>query len=118
MTARFLFGSCLIAIPALSALAACATQPGASADESAAARGEALAVERCAGCHAVAGGDFSSPNYVAPPFQSFADRADMTPTALRVLLATPHRTMPNIIVAPEEIDDLAAYVDSLRADAI
>ena len=118
MAMRFLRSAGLVTFPAFLALAACATDSDSPAGENATLRGEMLATQKCAGCHAVAAGDFSSPNYGAPPFQSFADRADMTPTALRILLGTPHRTMPNIIVSPAEVENLAAYIDSLRSDAI
>jgi hypothetical protein len=39
----------------------------------------------------------------------------MTRTALAVLLRTPHKTMPNLIVPADGVDDLAAYLDTLRS---
>ena len=38
----------------------------------------------------------------------------MTTTALRVFLTTSHPKMPNLIVTPEEIADVTAYILSLR----
>ena len=34
--------------------------------------------------------------------------------ALRVFLGTPHATMPNLRLAPEQADDLIAYILSLK----
>ena len=73
----------------------------------------ALAEASCASCHAI-GADGVSPNPEAPTFTALANRPDMTRTALAVLLRTPHRTMPNLIVPADDIDDLAAYLASLR----
>ncbi len=87
---------------------------GARATSVAADRGRAIAETSCAECHAVGAGAAASPNEDAPTFQSLADRPDMTRTALAVLLRTPHRSMPNLIVPAEDIDDLAAYLASLR----
>lgn len=95
------------------AIAACATDRNDDA-ASAAERGRMIADASCAECHAVAGDDAPSPNANAPTFQSFADRPDMTRTALAILLRTPHRSMPNLIVPAEDVDDLAAYLASLR----
>jgi hypothetical protein len=38
----------------------------------------------------------------------------MTETALRVWLSTPHRTMPNIAIEPQDMDNVIAYVLSLK----
>lgn len=94
------------------AVAACASAGTAPPD--AAARGAALAQASCASCHAIAAED-ASPHPDAPAFKALANRPDMSRTALAVLLRTPHRTMPNLIVAPDEVDDLAAYLATLRS---
>jgi len=38
----------------------------------------------------------------------------MTATALRVFLTTSHPKMPNLILTPEEIADVSAYILSLH----
>ena len=38
----------------------------------------------------------------------------MSELAIKVFLRTPHPTMPNIILSPEEIDSVAAYIRSLN----
>ena len=104
-------------VPALTilamALAACASSVSDAAPD-AAARGRSFAERSCAGCHAIGADDAASPNPAAPAFVSLASRADITPTSLKVLLRTPHRDMPDFIVALDDVEDLAAYLDMLR----
>jgi hypothetical protein len=38
----------------------------------------------------------------------------MTPTAIRVFLTSSHAKMPKLILTPEEIADVSAYILSLR----
>lgn len=100
-------------------LAACASNEEAPADpraaqSAAAARGFAYASEVCAACHAVAANDRASPDPHATPFVVIANLPGMTPTALTVWLHSSHPTMPNLIVAPEDRADLAAYLDSIK----
>jgi mono/diheme cytochrome c family protein len=78
------------------------------------ARGRAYAQLACADCHAVAPDDTQSPNPAAPPFQSVANWPGMTPTALSAWLHTPHPTMPDLIIEPNRIDDLSAYLYTLK----
>ncbi|MGE0408578.1 MAG: c-type cytochrome [Amphiplicatus sp.] len=80
------------------------------------ALGLAYAKARCASCHAVEPEQAISPNPAAPTFSSLANRPDMTRMALSALLGMPHRNMPNLYVEPESIDDLAAYLSTLRND--
>jgi cytochrome c len=57
-----------------------------------------------------------SPRIVAigPNFQDIANTKGMTATAVRVFLTTSHPKMPNLILAPEQITDVIAYILSLR----
>ena len=84
------------------------------ADHQAAARGLAYSREVCAGCHAVAVGEQSSPNPNAPPFAVIANLPGMTPTALNAWLHSAHASMPNLIVAPNDRADVAAYLQSIK----
>ncbi len=96
-------------------LAGCAAD-GSSAghvETSAAELGLGYAREACASCHAVEPGQVISPNVAAPSFEALANRADMTRPALAALLRSPHRNMPSLIVEPDRVDDLAAYLSSL-----
>jgi mono/diheme cytochrome c family protein len=76
-------------------------------------RGLAYAREACAACHAVAADETLSPLPDAPPFGEIARMPGMTSLALTAWLQSSHEQMPNFIVAPERIDDLAAYLESL-----
>ncbi len=78
--------------------------------------GARLAVEVCAECHAVEADDDISPHLNAPPFQSIADRPEITALALGVWFRSPHPTMPNYVLSPDETADLIGYILSLRKD--
>ena len=77
-----------------------------------ASSGLALAQTWCTGCHivgpTVAGGDS------APPFGTIANRSNLSPGALRAWLTEPHPPMPNLSLSRQQIDDITAYLDSLR----
>ena len=79
-----------------------------------AARGLALAQQLCAECHAVQKQQNKSPNGDAPAFQSIASVPGMTATALSVALHTSHQTMPNVVLDPNELADVVAYILSLK----
>jgi hypothetical protein len=56
-----------------------------------------------------------SPNGQAPNFETIAKTPGMTSIALTAVLRTPHRNMPNIIIADEDhLRNVAAYVLSLQ----
>jgi mono/diheme cytochrome c family protein len=78
------------------------------------AAGRAFAREACTTCHVVDPTNVS-PRVVAigPNFQDVANTKGMTATALRVLLSTSHPKMPNLILTPEQITDVSAYILSL-----
>ena len=75
--------------------------------------GAAYAEKVCAQCHATERSE-ASPEPTAPPFEDVANTPGMTGTALRVWLSTSHPTMPNIIVEPQNMDNVIAYILSLR----
>ena len=77
-------------------------------------RGLALAQRLCAECHAVQKEYSRSPNANAPRFQAIASIPGMTATALSAVLNTPHRAMPNIMLAADEQADILAYILSLK----
>ena len=80
-------------------------------------RGLAYAQANCVGCHAILRDDPNSPNPDSPAFKAVADTPGITRTALSVFFRSPHPTMPNLIIAPEDADDLIAYIMSLKGDA-
>lgn len=102
--------------PLISALALAAILSAglANAQDGEPAKGLALARQVCSACHAIEKTQARSPNDAAPRFEAIANVRGMTATALTVALLTPHRSMPNIVLAPDELRDLAAYILSLK----
>ena len=76
--------------------------------------GQAYAERVCADCHDVEAGGEISPNPDAPSFQSVADTPGMSPRALAVWLQTSHPTMPDLILKPDDMDNVIAYIMGLR----
>jgi hypothetical protein len=64
----------------------------------------------------VVAGPSGSPNPLAPSFEAVARTPGMTRIALTVWLQTPHPSMPNLVVDPDRIDDLSAYLVTLDSD--
>ena len=99
---RMLFG--LIVLASASAVAQ---------EQGDAKRGEQVARDTCAACHAVVKGRAST-NPLAPPFAAIASSEGMTAIALNVALQTAHREMPNIMLERQERSDVIAYILSLK----
>jgi mono/diheme cytochrome c family protein len=76
--------------------------------------GAAYAEQVCAACHAVLANEQISPLPQAPNFQSVADTPGMTELALTVWLQSSHPTMPNIIIKPDNLRNVVAYIRSLE----
>ena len=93
-------------------LAGCTGVPAPEADRGAIARGEAVAAQWCATCHAI-GGDTSA-EYGAPGFVEIANRAQLERATLRAFLDGDHFPMTTYRLFPAERDDVAAYIASLR----
>jgi len=77
-------------------------------------RGLNVARANCATCHAIGRGEQLSPNQLAPTFQHIANLPSMTPMAVNHMMHSAHKTMPLIILPPEEQWHLVAYIVSLR----
>jgi tetratricopeptide (TPR) repeat protein len=77
-------------------------------------KGLSYARKVCAGCHNVSGSNAPSPNSMAPPFKRIGNTPGMSVTALTVWSRTTHPTMPNLIIEPDDMDDLIAYILSLK----
>jgi mono/diheme cytochrome c family protein len=104
MRLHLLLLAAMFAIPAMAE----AQEPGNLA------RGEAYARERCAKCHAVDKQTEYSPLRTAPRFERLANTPGMTNMALTAWLYSSHKTMPNLIVRGEDLDNLVAYIRSLK----
>ena len=75
--------------------------------------GQALANQFCSRCHVVS-------EKAGPTFAEIAKAPHATPSALRDFLRSTHANvshpsaMPNPELTEQQIDDLAAYIDTLR----
>ena len=79
------------------------------------ARGHEIAERACAGCHVMDGGQggiIQGTN--VPSFTAIASRPDWTRERLQAFIMTPHRPMPGIPMGLPEINDLVAYIRSLK----
>jgi mono/diheme cytochrome c family protein len=98
-------------------LGASLASPGAGAQEPGnAERGKVMASRLCSECHYTGGYDAESTNAKAPPFRAIANTRGMTAMALGVWMQTSHPTMPNIRLTPETLDDIIAYIRSLKSE--
>ncbi len=117
----------LFTLAAAAALAGCAAfpdagsssegpEPRAAASAESIQRGEVLAQTRCAACHAV-GPTGASPMAEAPPFRDLHNTYPVRflQEALAEGLTTAHPAMPEVELAPDQIRDLIAYLESLEA---
>ena len=77
-------------------------------------QGRRIALNWCVECHQVE--DQAPASDLAPPFPAIANDPTYTDARLRGWLSDPHPPMPNIQLSRQEIDDLIAYLRSLRSD--
>jgi len=77
--------------------------------------GEQIAKSNCVACHQMApdvpAKDLQSG---APSFVDVANMPSTTELSIKVFLRSSHRSMPNFILSPEEVDSIAAYIVSLK----
>jgi len=76
--------------------------------------GRRLAEAWCSQCHLIGPGASGPTSDAVPTFPSVARMASTTGMSLRAFLLTPHPRMPNIQYSREELDDIVAYILSLR----
>lgn len=77
------------------------------------ARGQVLSEQACSQCHGVHLNGASA-NPKAPTFSVIAADPSVTEYSLHVFLRTPHWTMPDIKLSPDDIDDIVSYLVSLK----
>ena len=75
-------------------------------------RGAQVADQWCTACHATGTSGRASDG--APAFYEIANRQQVSGAHLRAFLADPHGAMEGFSLPRREIDDLAAYIMSLR----
>jgi mono/diheme cytochrome c family protein len=96
------------------------TMPGASVRQADAQEigdavaGRQLAEGWCGSCHVAGPAAVRGTSNGAPTFTAIARMKSTTPMSLRAFLQTPHARMPDLHLTRDEIDNLAAYILSLR----
>ena len=86
----------------------------AEAQEGDIAAGHAFAREACKPCHVVESSRTPRMFEIGPAFRDIADTPGMTATALKVFLTSSHPKMLNLVLTPQELTDVTAYILSLR----
>lgn len=76
--------------------------------------GEAYARGHCQSCHSVVRDGNTSAINAATPLQVIANTGGITRTALYVFFRTSHPRMPNLIVKGDDLDNIIAYILSLK----
>lgn len=95
------------------ALSAAVLAAPAASESGNAARGRALAERFCAKCHAVAPGR-TGPEPAVPSFMRMAADPEQTRASLRQFITLPHYEMEPQSLTSAEVDDVVAYILSLR----
>jgi mono/diheme cytochrome c family protein len=103
----------LMLLPLAVTLAAGPVPPDQPGDPAA---GHRLAKTWCSSCHVVDSSQTTGSATGAPPFPAVARMSSTTPISLRVFLQTPHARMPNLQLSRDEIDDVIAYILSLKKE--
>ena len=77
-------------------------------------RGASLAESGCVACHVVDNKGTGHTVDLAPPFVRIANDPKKTPGFLQQWLVSSHPQMPNFNLGRREIDDLVAYIETLK----
>lgn len=86
---------------------------GATLPSDSAANGHSLAEAWCQNCHAIER-TIAGTRGGAPDFAAIANRSSTTALSLKVFFRTSHHRMPNLIIQPDQAEDLANYILSLK----
>ena len=78
------------------------------------AAGRSLAMRSCSACHVVSERPQQPAVDGVPSFAQIARNPDTTPDGLRTFIQAPHPPMPNFSLSRKQIDEVAAYIMSLR----
>ena len=87
--------------------------PARADDAGAVMAGKQVAQTWCANCHVVSGAQTQGSDQ-APTWQSIAARPGTTAASLHSFLQRPHGKMPDFKLAQTEIDNVVAYILSLK----
>lgn len=103
-----------IALAAIVLATACAS-PAPSASQQLADRGQAMAEQNCARCHAI-GRSGDSPASQAPPFRTLSQNYPLRDLeeAFAEGVTVGHAAMPQFAFAPDDVNALVAYLQSIQ----
>jgi mono/diheme cytochrome c family protein len=101
----------MIRIALLFSLLSVLLSPSARAAGDAAA-GKDLATTWCSACHLMEGGQTTADG--ARPFAAMARDPKVTADRLHAFLVKPHGQMPELNLTRQEIENLVAYIESLK----
>lgn len=83
--------------------------------EPSAARGRAFALRLCSSCHLVDGSGKSAPEGIGT-FRGIANRPGQSADRISNVLILPHIPMPDTQLTRAEIQDIIAYLETLRTN--
>jgi mono/diheme cytochrome c family protein len=89
------------------------TAHGAALGRDSTASGHRLAEAWCKACHAIEPRTAGT-STGAPDFAAIANQPSTTELALKVFLRSSHPSMPNLVLTPEQTDDIVSYILSLK----
>ena len=78
------------------------------------AAGRSLAMRSCSACHVVSERPQQPAVDGVPPFAQIARNPATTPDGLRTFIQAPHPPMPNFSLSRKQLDEVTAYIMSLR----
>ena len=76
--------------------------------------GEAIALEICSDCHIVSDRQVRFHIFGLPSFSDIASDPKKTEFWIRTFMRTPHFEMPNYTLNDEQLDNLIAYIRTLK----
>jgi mono/diheme cytochrome c family protein len=79
-----------------------------------ASEGMTVAQRYCASCHLIGGAQQSVAQPGVPSFAAIAKHAGQTPERLAGIIIIPHPPMPNLSLTMREVQDVVAYIMSLK----
>jgi mono/diheme cytochrome c family protein len=109
MSSRLQMAILKISICAATIAVALASSAFAQSDE--VASGRRLAESWCSSCHQIGPEASTGP---APSFPQLARLPSTTELSIKVFLQSNHENMPNLMLTRAQMDDLAAYILSLK----
>lgn len=113
MSRRFGTGACPLLLIAAALFVLSGRAEGTTSASDSASAGHRLAEAWCKTCHAIESSTAGTLN-PAPDFMTIANQPSTTELSLKVFLRSSHRNMPNLVLTPDQADDLASYILSLR----